>query len=78
MVLHTGSALQLRHMYSLYLSLLNPDFQHHVMVGVVKWHPMVAAVKSTVEAVEPVVMIIRKNVQLNITNGVNLPLFWLC
>ena len=66
------------YVYSLYLSSPNPDFKHHVMVGVVKWHPVVAAVKSTVEAEEPVVMIIRKNVQLNITNGVNLPFFLLC
>ena len=61
-------------MYSMYLSYLNPDFQPHVLVGVVRRGPA-AAVMWTVANIEHVAMIFRQDVQLNITNGVNLLTF---
>ena len=62
-------------MYNLYLSYLNPDFQHHVLVGAVRQGP-VAVVMSTAANIEHVAMIFRQDVQLNITNGVNLLTFF--
>ena len=61
-------------MYNLYLSYLNPDFQHHVLVGAVR-QGLVAVVMSAVANIEHVAMIFRQDVQLNITNGVNLLTF---